>query len=83
MALVRWQDHAETSAMRDTLRCIGHTKPASFVLENVVGLTDAGHGDTLSPLEFITQELQGYGYQVRSFEVALDTWVTVSRNRTP
>lgn len=68
--------------MRDTIHLIAHTKPAAFVLENVIGLADIGSGDGLSPLEMIMRQLRQYGYQVEFYTLQSVTWVDVSRNRT-
>ena len=68
--------------MRDTIHLIAHTKPAAFVLENVIGLADIGSGNVVSPLEMIMRELRQYGYQVKFYTFQLETWVDVSRDRT-
>jgi hypothetical protein len=52
----RWQLHPEAHAMRDALLLVKKLTPKSFLLENVLGITDIAPNEDKSALDLLVED---------------------------
>ncbi len=76
----RWQGHKETGVMLKCIQFIKVERPKSFLLENVLGFSDAPESQC-SPLAFVIAELTAAGYNVHAITLGTEAWINCSRLR--
>ena len=76
----RWHGHPETIVMTQCVLFLKAQKPKAFILENVLGISDAPPFEA-SPLEVISKDLTNAGYNVHAVTLTTDPWINCPRTR--
>jgi hypothetical protein len=77
----RWHNHPEVGVMRECMKFIAAQRPRSFILENVLGISDSAGPSEVSPLDVVMKEMKGCGYHVHSMSLNTNEWINCSRVR--
>jgi hypothetical protein len=77
----RWHNHPEVGTMKAVMKFIRARRPRSFLLENVLGISDSAEATEVSPLDVLMKELTSDGYHVHCMSLNTLTWINCPRAR--
>ena len=76
-----WVTHRDSYVLFESVQFIKASQPRCAVIENVMGLSVMTDGETMSPADVLTSELQKIGYVCAKLECDLGIFHRVRRQR--